>query len=326
MVKVSRKISERIKLLIDGGLSISEPIIYTIQAKTASGSLGTHGFDCYQIGHFTNLTEDKLIDISASTELAWITILMHDDILDKDTIRYDKPTAWVKFGKLKTIESIEYGLKAARSLHPFKNNFNKMYTDCLDAMEAVKNLPLDTRSPSIEEAYHGYTFGCYDYLLPFDSLTKETLALIGYKKMLMAQLINDYKDTCGSRRQSRVYPELREKQANYITSLYLDSCDVEARIQIAKLIKQASNTDDYEAISMMLRANDTNVNKKLNLLEAEISEQILRIKSQELRTYMQILLKQTIESFRAIIRAEISMYKHIPANNFSDNFLINQTP
>lgn len=305
MDKISRKIYQHIKELLTENDELSEPILYTLGVKIASGSLGTHGVDCYKLGQFTELSKDKLIDSASATELAWTIILMYDDILDNDRVRYGEPTAWVTYGKVRTEKAIHYGLQLARATHPFKSAFDDMYAECLSAMENVKYLPLNAGSRMVEKAYHGYTFGCYDYLLPFDDVTKKTLSFIGYKKMLMAQLINDYKDTCGSRRQSRNYPELRENQANYVTSLYVDTLGDDAQADFAKLIRDSNNSEAYEKIVMTLTQNNTNILKKMHELSNEINSEVLHIPHDALRAYLMNLTEQISDSFKSMIQAEI---------------------
>lgn len=283
---------------------LSEPILYTLGVKIAGGSLASHGVDCYELGKLSILPESQLLNIAAATELAWIIILMYDDILDNDTVRYGEDTSWVKFGKERTQESIAHGMRVATMLHPNKDAFSQMYQDCIDAMNNVKKLLISSKTVKVERAYKGYTFGCYDYLLPFDNDTKQLLAAIGYKEMLIAQLINDYKDTCGSRRKQRNYPELREKQANYIIALYNDLPNNNAVVQVNKLIAKANSTRDYEKIAQLLKTNESSIDTKITQLTNLINRDVGSLMSPDLKAHMENLMDDLLKSFQVAIQLE----------------------
>lgn len=271
----------------------------------ANGSLATHGIDCYELGQFTKLSKQEVINIAVATELAWTVILLFDDILDNDTVRYGQPTAWVQYGKELTEQSIHFGYQQAAKLHPYKRDFNNLYQLCIDAMNDIKQLPIDAGSQVIEHAYHGYAFGCYDYLLPFDKQTKELLQLIGYEKMLIAQLINDYKDTCGSRRAQREYPELREKQANYVTSLYVDSVDKDERRSFMGLLHKADSSVQYEQIAQLLQKNNAAVLAKSEQLRDSILNRLQRIPHEQLRLYLTPKVTELTASLHTTLETEL---------------------
>lgn len=304
---LSNKITSKIISILGSSEKLSKPILYTLRAKILNKPLAQHGEDCYFIAKFVGLGEEERLGIAAATELGWICILMYDDIIDNDTLRYNKSAAWKKFGQTITEESIRYGLRQGSMVHPYPNLYINMYKTCTKAQLKVKELPLDVGVNAIEKACYGYRFGSYDFYLPFDNETKIILKTIGHKVMLIAQLINDYKDTCGSRRVTRNYPELREKQANYITSIYVDHVNKKDSALFVNLLKKANNTKAYERLSKELVLHKDLIKSKFDQLENIIKEDITKIEDKKLRSFMSFRMDSILDRYKEIIIYELSV-------------------
>ncbi len=303
---ISNKIYDRLSLLLAEDNVLGGPILYTLRAKIANNSLASHGIDCYHLSKFVAMTEEQRLNMAAAIELAWTCILMYDDIIDNDTVRYNQTTAWEKYGKKKTEMSIAFGLAAGRTIHLYPEQYTKTYKECVAAQARVQQLPLNAPVKAVEDAYYGYKFGSFGYLLPFDAQTKSGLGQIGYRKMLLAQLLNDYKDTCGSRRISRNYPEIREKQTNYILSLYQETLKGKEAAEFLALLNTANSNQTYEKIAQQLITKKDVVEDKFKELIHAMQKSLETISDPMLKKYMTSETRNLLKTYSKILTEEFS--------------------
>ncbi len=304
---IFKKIYEKIVKIYEADPAEGKPLLYTLDAKIRSGSLASFGVDAYTYAGFAGLSEEQSLNMATALELAWTSILMYDDIIDNDSVRYEQQTAWIKFGNGKTEDGIKSGLRIGGQIHPYRDKYKKMYEDCIDAQLAVKELPLHAGISEIENSYRGYRFGSYDFDLPFDVQTKNTLADVGFKKMLMAQLINDYKDTCGSRCQQRNYPEIREKQTNYVIALHLDTLDEDEKRIFLSDLRNAKNNLEYERISVQMSSVQALVYEKFMELASSVESEIAKITPKNIRDYALGAATIKRKDYDAILKKEFEI-------------------
>lgn len=143
--------------------------------------------------------------LSASIDMLWALSLILDDIIDNDTVRAGKESAWVKFGKEEAHSCVNAGLQAVKEgmLQHFGEGGWIIMDDYIDrAMKSVRQHPLLTFETNPDQLRVNYIdrndFYCaapVKIMSLIHQTPDEYIAIDALQNVTIAgQILNDLKD------------------------------------------------------------------------------------------------------------------------------------
>jgi len=132
--EVKPVVDERIKEKISP-YKFSSPLIYHIET---GGKRWRPGLT-FIMGSLCGVSSEELLDVAAGIELLHNFTLIHDDVIDGDGYRRNKPTVWMKYGK---DSAINYGdMMFAQAIRAFPGEVRDEATET--ALEIFRGQQMD---------------------------------------------------------------------------------------------------------------------------------------------------------------------------------------
>lgn len=159
------------------------------------------------VKEFSGEIEKRKRFIAASTDFIWCLSLMIDDIVDKDTQRAGRETAWVIFGREKTYQAAQIAYQILQNLTETRisSQAKNLLVECVEeglsslSDPQIRSLPTATEEALIENITRRARFHCeYPLRVLSPTLTVDerlALAIEGLHFVnLGGQILNDLKD------------------------------------------------------------------------------------------------------------------------------------
>lgn len=159
----------------------------------------------FAVSKSMGIDQAKTQVLSASIDMLWALSLILDDIIDNDTVRAGKESAWVKFGKGEAHSCVNMGLQAVKEgiLQHFGEGGWIIMDDYIDrAMKSVRQHPLLTFETNPDQLRVNYIdrndFYCaapVKIMSLIHQTPNEYIAIDALQNVTIAgQILNDLKD------------------------------------------------------------------------------------------------------------------------------------
>lgn len=209
-----------------------------------------HGITAYDSGILARKPHAECVRVAAAIELSWIGILILDDIIDNDTVRYRHPTLMASKGiPYASSASVMAQLSATDIIHHcYESRLNYSVKKTIESAWQICAFNLDLPLDSVIDTYKKLgelSVFCISWPFPDQFYGK-----IAYYETLAGQLINDCNDCFGPKSFTRDYPDIRNKQITLLLSI-LNSYNLGQRI--VEQICQATRQSDYQSISQSIK-------------------------------------------------------------------------
>lgn len=182
-----------------------------------------HGKFAYDAGLIGGKTKTESLIVAAGVEIGWAAILIIDDIIDNDKVRYHSPSAWVVSGYPRSCYELTIGLLESALLIKTGDKFEllRAYADTLNAMGDISLIEINTGIKDVEPFYKKLgSLSSYSVSWPWCE-DKRLWDIAGYETCA-GQLVNDCNDCFGKKAMRREYPDIRNHQVSLLTSILHD--------------------------------------------------------------------------------------------------------
>jgi geranylgeranyl diphosphate synthase type I len=282
---------------------------FSQSGKMIRGSLVFFGFDIFAKTH-----NEEVVKVAGALELAHSAILIHDDIIDKDTLRRTQPTIHAQYEHVARSQRLpnpqQFGMAAGICVGDIGFYLGFELLSTLNAQTAIKQQILTTyaqelqavglaelgdvyfgssaQSPSEEAILALYTYktGRYTFSLPLmlgallagESAQNQKLAEIGQDLGVMFQLRDDYLGIFGTTETGKgVGGDISEnKKTLYRHHLFTKSSPDEKKVLTEIFGKQSITTDELHWVRNLISALgiDTVIDQKIEQLGLHVSSAI----------------------------------------------------
>lgn len=265
----------------------------------------------FAVAQAKGIDQTKTQVLSASVDLLWALSLILDDIIDNDTVRAGKESAWVKFGKTEAHFCINAGLQAVREelvRHFSQTGWTIMDSYINRAMKSVQQHPLLTfeTDPSLlrENYINRNDFYCaapVKIVSLGNQGTSDKVAIDTLRNVTIAgQILNDLKD---------MWPEFDHIRPNF--------SDFRNRLVTIPIKQMYTLLNDSQRIALKQLWNEDST-KDGTLERLMVLVRASEIKSQVVESIKHTYCESVIEfefvvsnpSFRAIFREWINYKLH----------------
>jgi geranylgeranyl pyrophosphate synthase len=193
------------------------PLVREVLTQKWAHSHYIHGSVAYDAGVLAGHSEQLSIAVATALEFVWAGILIYDDILDADEVRYHTASAWKKAGYAQAMSESFEAMFASPLLIDETAIGLRLHMDThetIQAMRSINEIALSAPLWSMEATYQQLgalsVFAC-----TWPAHTAQARASAQFET-LAGQLINDCNDCFGKKAQRRGYSDLRNKQATLL--------------------------------------------------------------------------------------------------------------
>ncbi|MFZ4440093.1 MAG: hypothetical protein ACOYOS_16830 [Syntrophales bacterium] len=209
-----------------------------------------HGAVALEAGLIGQRPEAECVAVAAGLEVGWAAILILDDMVDNDQVRYHGPSAWAQGGYPKASMEMACGLLVAGRLVESSDReaFLRACSDTIDAMKGICSLPLDTGLLLAEAFFRNLgALSCFAVAWPWPG-DVALWQVAGYETCA-GQLVNDCNDCFGAKALRRGYPDIRNHQVSLLTAILHDHYK---HLAMVELVASADGTSSERVAARML--------------------------------------------------------------------------
>jgi len=201
--------------------------------------------------------KSKLASIAATTEVLWSVSLMVDDIVDQDTVRANRETSWVRFGREATMQSARCTV-AVVGQH-LKDNIGDEAVSCMNATieTGMKSLDddsvrtLDTNVPKLVKNIRDRAlFQCtlpikLAEMVGLDAQVAERAEQALHANNLAGQILNDLKDLVPTNLNGRPhFSDIKSGTATIPLLALVETLEVDDKELILRLFGKGEPGDE----------------------------------------------------------------------------------
>lgn len=163
--------------------------------------------------------------VGMSMELGWIAVLLLDDILDEDDVRFHAPAAWKVHGTgVAAMEAAAILMKTVTILRhnpTILNAFSKSIEDTEQASIRLRNINFDITIDELEPLVRA--LGAMSVFATSWALPESNISASAELETCAGQLVNDCNDCFGAKAKRRNYPDLRTHQPTLLSQLLISA-------------------------------------------------------------------------------------------------------
>ncbi len=184
-----------------------------------------HGQVAFEHGIRCGQPQEMSLAVGAALEVAWAAILLLDDILDEDDVRFHAPAAWVQYG----IGPV--AMEAAAAMTKAVSSLGKHATVALgfarslEETEAVsvrlRKVTYEASLVELEPLIH--SLGAMSVFATSWALPETGIGDVAKYETCAGQLVNDCNDCFGDKAKRRNYPDVRTSQPTLLSQLALSN-------------------------------------------------------------------------------------------------------
>ena len=231
------------------------PLIKDILNQKWTYSHYIHGNVAYKAGKLSEQPMERVLQVAIAVEVVWAAILILDDIVDSDEIRYHKASAWKQAGygpaTMEMFDGVLSGIQIVED-HKIREHLIKATKNTVSAMRIIAGADVDSTIDDLEPAYRELgALSAFSISWPWNNPLLEEIA---FNETCAGQLINDCNDCFGPKAKRRNFPDLRNRQATLLFGILnltnkniikrvLDAKNQEDRVLIAKDIHVVLQND-----------------------------------------------------------------------------------
>lgn len=201
----------------------------------------SHGNVALQAGFLAGRSRRDTVQVASAVEVVWAGILILDDIMDGDEIRYRIASTWKEVGYGPAAEEMLEGLLQGILIikdNQIRENLIKAKIKTITAMRLLSNSSLYSSLKIIEPLY--WDLGALSAFSTSWPWRHKELRKISLLETCAGQLINDCNDCFGDKGKRRNYPDLRNRQSTLLLGILNEAYD------IGDIITRIMNAEDKE--------------------------------------------------------------------------------
>lgn len=212
-----------------------------------------HGRVAWEHGLRCGSAEEQIFMVSVSLELAWAAVLILDDILDEDDMRFHAPSAWKIFGKgVAAMEASSALVKSVSNLAPWpdlQSAFATSLEETTGVSRRLRRIGFGISVAEIEPLV--MKLGAMSAFATSWACPGCGLEILAEFETCAGQLVNDCNDCFGKKAQRRNFPDLRTQQPTLLSQLVCErdsSRDWAGRFQSVSLNTCGSLSREIRAL------------------------------------------------------------------------------
>lgn len=196
-----------------------------------------HGNVALKAGELSGQPKDIVLQVATAVEVVWAAILLLDDIVDNDEVRYHIPSAWKQVGYgLATMEMLDGILSGIQIIedHEVRAHLVEATNNTIKAMRIITGKPIDSPLSALEPAFRELgALSAFSTSWPWRHPVLEEIA---FYETCAGQLVNDCNDCFGPKAKRRNYPDLRNRQASLLFGILntTNNYDLSGRVLAAE--------------------------------------------------------------------------------------------
>ena len=176
-----------------------------------------HGNVALKAGELSGQPKDKALQVATAVEVVWAAILLLDDIVDNDEVRYHIQSAWKQAGygpaTMEMLDGILSGIQIIED-HEVRAHLIEATNNTINAMRIIVGKPIDSPLSDLEPAFRELgALSAFSTSWPWRHPVLEEIA---FYEACAGQLVNDCNDCFGPKAKRRNYPDLRNRQASLL--------------------------------------------------------------------------------------------------------------
>ena len=213
------------------------PLICMLLRQKWTYSHYIHGKNAYAAGIVAGMPEEVCKQVASATEIVWAAILILDDIVDGDEMRYHAPSAWKTAGYPAATREMTRALLEGVRLVEDDSVRDSLLKACSDTVQAMQQISILSPSAAFNEIEnHFRTLGALSSFAvswPWADLQMWRIAEI---ETCAGQLVNDCNDCFGAKAVRRNYPDIRNRQVSLLLGIvhnYYGRHDFAERVEAA---------------------------------------------------------------------------------------------
>jgi len=211
-----------------------------------------HGNVAFEAGRVAGRVEEEIRIVATAVEIIWASILILDDIVDRDEIRYRIPSAWKQSGHgpstIEMVEGLLSGIQIVKHAGLQKRILQAAY-DTVNAMRKITQAPLTSNLDGLISWYKMLgALSAFSLSWPWDQPGFEEIA---HLETCAGQLVNDCNDCFGKKAIRRKFPDLRNRQCTLLMGIANEFFQEK---NIADSILQAKTEESIAMIAAEIKA------------------------------------------------------------------------
>jgi geranylgeranyl pyrophosphate synthase len=262
--------NDLLKLILNHELVKENPLVEGTIVQKWKYSHYLHGKVALDAGCIAGCSSNDNVDIAVAIEVAWAGVLILDDMVDNDHVRFHGPSAWNIAGFPRaSMEMLESVLRATSIIESkeLKEQFVTACVDTISAMKMISQIDMSSGLNLTEKLYKKLgRMSAFVVSWPWNS---NILRKIAELETCAGQLVNDCNDCFGKKAARRNYPDIRNKQVTLLTSILFDYYK-DMRIQ--DLLLKPLNNDYSEISSKIFNVIRDNPDPLIKVFESWLNE------------------------------------------------------
>lgn len=183
-----------------------------------------HGRVAYEHGLRCGKDESVCRAIGVAMEVGWAAVLMLDDILDGDDVRFHTPAAWKVYGVAETAMEASSAIALAVASLSHYPEIASAFARSIEETEVISrrlrrltyDVTLDVLEPMI------YSLGAMSVFATTWALPVSDIGEAAMLETCAGQLVNDCNDCFGLKAQRRNYPDIRTHQPTLLSQILIN--------------------------------------------------------------------------------------------------------
>jgi hypothetical protein len=179
-----------------------------------------HGKNAFEAGKVAGIGESVCRQVAAATEIVWAAILVLDDIMDGDEVRYHAPSAWKAEGYSAATGEMTLALLEGIRLVNEASLRDSLLNACASTVHAMRMIarlsPVGTLADTEAPFRQLGSLSAFAVAWPWRDSRMWRIAEL---ETCAGQLVNDCNDCFGAKAVRRGYPDIRNRQVSLLLAI-----------------------------------------------------------------------------------------------------------